>query len=219
MHHRPKPLLTALLLAATLLSAGLCAHAQPATVPTSPAEIRKAIQSQLPPPPEGFVWKLYRNAVFLQPAKWFERERAGQVAGIPTIAYAASPEMFTETKPFEMGLTIQILDGPHKVLGVDANKMALAYLKPFMDLHKPEDILRFEQNKRGDFDYTFFRYRDAPKGLKPIIVHKFLLANNVTDTVHVFTFESPEASWDENWKKYGTPFLGKVNVMPHVPIN
>jgi hypothetical protein len=210
--------ITAVLLAASLLSAGTAARAQ-ASMPSSPAEIRKAIQSQLPPPPEGLVWKLYRNAVFLQPAKWHERERAGQVAGIPTIAYAASPEMFTETKPFEMGLTVQIIDGPHKVLGVDASKMALAYLKPFMDLHKPEEILRFEQNRRGDFEYTFFRYKDAPKGLKPIIVHKFLLANNVTDTVHVFTFESPEASWNENWKKYGTPFLGKVNVLPHVPVN
>jgi hypothetical protein len=45
------------------------------------------------------------------------------------------------------------------------------------------------------------------------------LANNVTDSVHVFTFESPAESWEENWAKFGTPILSKINVLPNVPAN
>jgi len=66
---------------------------------------------------------------------------------------------------------------------------------------------------------TFFRYRDAPPGLKPIIVHKFILANNSADSVHVFTFKGPADSWEENWAKYGTPILSKVNILPNVSPN
>jgi hypothetical protein len=42
---------------------------------------------------------------------------------------------------------------------------------------------------------------------------------NVTDSIHIFTFESPTALWDENWKKYGTPIIGKLNVLPNIPPN
>jgi hypothetical protein len=44
---------------------------------------------------------------------------------------------------------------------------------------------------------TIVRYRDAPPGLKPVIIHKFLIANDAADSVHMFTFESPESSWEE----------------------
>ena|GEM_PF-3640491 len=181
--------------------------------------IQAAIKSQLPTPPEGFEWQLFKNAVFLKPAKWREREKNSSSGGIPITVYATSPEEFSETKMFEMGLTVQIISGPQKIRKIEANKMALIYLKPFLDAHKKEEILIFDQNKKGEFERTFFRYRDAPPGLKSIIVHKFILANNSTDSVHVFTFESPADSWEANWAKYGTPILSKINVLPNVPPN
>jgi hypothetical protein len=92
-------------------------------------------------------------------------------------------------------------------------------LKPFLDAHKKEEVLFLEQSTKGDFERTFFRYRDAPPGLKPIIVHKFILANNVTDSVHIFTFESPVDLWQDNWARYGTPIFSKVNVLPEVSPN
>ena len=181
--------------------------------------IREATKSQLPAPPEGFIWQLYKNAVFLKPGQWKEREMAASTIGIPVTVYAASPEDFSATKQFEMGLTLQIISGSQRIRNIEAKKMALAYLKPFLDAHKKEEVLMLAQSTRGDFERTFFRYRDAPQGLKPIIVHKFILANNVTDSVHIFTFESPVDTWDENWTKYGTPILSKVNVLPNVPAN
>lgn len=185
----------------------------------STEQIREAIKSQLPTPPEGFVWQLYKNAVFLKPGQWKEREMVASAIGIPFTVYAASPEDFSVTKQFETGLTLQIISGSQRIRNIEAKKMALAYLKPFLDAHKKEEVLMLEQSTRGDFERTFFRYQDAPQGLKPIIVHKFILANNVTDSVHIFTFESPVETWDENWTKYGMPILSKVNVLPNVPAN
>lgn len=196
-----------------------CAPAKETQKTAQSAEpVRETIISQLPAPPEGFSWNLYKNAVFPKPLQWKEQQAIGDVAGIPITVFAASPEEFSATKQFEMGLTVQIISGSQKIKGFEAKKMALVYLKPFLDTHK-EDILMFEQSKREDFDLTIFRYRDAPPGLIPIIVHKFILANNVTDSVHIFTFESPTESWAENWAKYGTPILSKVIVLPNEPAN
>ena len=209
-----------LFLVAAMVSVMSLATAQETQKPTQSTEqIREAMREQLPAPPEGFIWNLYKNAVFPKPAQWREQQMAASTAGIPISVFAASPEEFSATKQFEMGLTVQIISGSQKIRGIEAKKMALVYLKPFLDTHKKEDVMILEQSTRGDFERTFFRYRDAPPGLKPIIVHKFILANNVTDSVHVFTFESPSESWEENWAKYGTPILSKVNVLPHVPVN
>lgn len=179
-------------------------------------QVRQAIKAQLPAPPEGFSWHVYKNAVFMKPVEWHEREKNASVGGIPANVYAASPDEFSETKQFETGITIQIYSGPQKVRRIEAKKFALLYLKPFLDAHRKDEILILEQRPKGDFEQIFFRYRDASPGMKPIIVHKFILANNVTDSVHVFTFESPVELWEANWAKYGTPILGKVNVIPNL---
>ena len=169
-------------------------------------------------PPEGFVWKLYGDATFLKPRVWHERERAAatrvsaRARVIATATYATSPERFGETKPFEMGLTVQVIRDSRKLFGIEAKQIARAYLIPFLNAHKEKDTLFFDHDTQGDFDHAFFRYRDAPPGGKPIIVHKFMLANNITDSVHVFTFESPAQTWDENWARYGTPILSQTGV-------
>lgn len=209
--------LTAIL--AELINAPKCQQAilsqeySPGENSSSPKKVQ--VEVELPDPPEGFVWKSYKNAVFPKPLHWREQE-AARTSGIPSSTYATSPEDFSATKQFEMGLTLQIITDSHKIKGIEAKKVALLYLEPFLKAHKKEEILMLDQSTKGDFEYTYFRYKDAPPGLTPIIVHKFLLANNVTDNVHVFTFESPMASWEENWSKYGTPILSKIIVQSKV---
>jgi hypothetical protein len=174
-----------------------------------------AIGAQLPPAPEGFVWRTYRGALFARPAEWRERTAVQGVTknGIPMTVYAASAEEFSESKQFEMGITIRAIIHPHQIAKVDATKMAYIYLQPFLEAHKPPDALLVDRNRRGDSENLVFRYRDAPSGQTPIIVHKFVVANDKLDSVYVFTFESPEKTWDENWKKFGTPLLSKLNVL------
>ena len=175
-------------------------------------KIQEAINAPLPAPPAGFVWQLYEDATFLKPSTWYERERATTTNAFPVTTYATSPEHFSQEKPFEMGLTLQVIRDSQKIIGVAARQVALVYLKPFRNAHKEKDVLLFEHDTKGEFDHIFFRYRDAPPGLKPSIVHKYIVANNITDSVHAFTFESPAPSWDENWAQYGTPILSHVGV-------
>jgi hypothetical protein len=118
-----------------------------------------------------------------------------------------------------MGLTVQVISGTQRLRGIEAKKAVPLFLKPILDSHKKEEVLLLDLKSSGDYDRTVFRYRDAPPGLKPVIVHKFILANNVTDSMHIFTFESPEASWNENWAKYGTPVISQLQVVPQLLIN
>jgi hypothetical protein len=175
-----------------------------------------ALQGQLPPAPEGFAWRDYRGAIFAKPVEWRERTAVQAMTknGIPMTVYAASGEEFSENKFFEMGLTIQAIVGSYKLAKVEASKMARIYLKPFLDEHKPPDALIVDRKRRGDFEMLVFRYRDAARGQKPIIVHKFIVANDKMDSAHIFTFESPEETWSENWEKFGTPILKNVTVVP-----
>jgi len=174
-----------------------------------------SVAAQLPAAPEGFVWRTYRGAIFARPSEWHERTALQAVTknGIPMTVYAASPEEFSENKQFEMGITIQAIVHPRRIAKVDASKMDYIVLHPFLEEHKPPNVLLVDRSKRGDSEYLWFRYRDAPSGQTPIIVHKYIVANDKLDSTYVFTFESPEKTWDENWKKFGTPFLKNLSVL------
>lgn len=187
--------------------------------PTSTDELSAFISAQIPPPPQGFLWQQFKNSFFPKPTGWNEQILEGTLFAITRTVYAISPEKFSATKQFEMGMTLEILSGSKKTMNTEAKNLALAMLKPIFDSHKKEEILIFDQNKRGDFDIIFLRYRDAPAGLTPIIIHKFIAANNVADSVHTFTFESPVETWDSNWAKYGTPIISKINIIPTMSAN
>lgn len=200
--------------------AGSGVHAQAANAPAvDVAEIREAIRTQLPPPPLGFDWHLYKNTVFLQAVNWIEAERLSSAGGVPMAVYAASAQAFSVLEPFEMGITVQIISGAQKIRNMEAKDMAVLYLQPIVDAHTKENVLLLERSENADTERSVFRYRDTPVGRKPTIVHKFVVASNGADTVHVFTFESPEDTWKENWKTYGKPFLDKVVVLPSVSAN
>ncbi|MFN3570611.1 MAG: hypothetical protein ACK4VX_10080 [Polaromonas sp.] len=203
-------------LIAAMLATGIPAAAQgtPGAAPTL-EQLRAAISSQLPPLPAGFEWKLYKNAVFPKPAGWHERELKTPAN---SFTYATSAEDFSGNKQFEMGMSVNIFTGTQRLRGLEAKKAALMYIKIDLDTHRKEDILLLDQQPSGDYERTVFRYRDAPPGLKPVIIHKFILANNVTDSLHVFIFESPEATWAENWAKYGTPILSRLQVVAQLPV-
>lgn len=200
-----------------LNSLSVQAQPSPPTPQIVSKEVQEPVRGRLTTAPEGFQWRQYRSAVFVKPSEWNEQEQVNENAGITYATYAASPEVFSRVKPFEMGMTIQIVSGGQKAKGLEANKVVLMLLAPIVTTHKKEDVLMFEQGTAGDFEKTYFRYRDEPTGKTPIVVHKFILANKVLDSVHVFTFESPKQSWDENWKQFGTAFMSKVNLAFDAP--
>lgn len=202
--------------AALLVASSVAAAQAPAGAPPTREQIRAAIRTELPAPPDGFSWQLYKNTVFLKPSGWHEQE-ARRPPGFPMATYATSPEAFSQSKQFEMGFTVNVFSGLQRLRGMDAKKAVPLMLKPILDSRSKQDILMLDQQPAGDFERTVLRYRDAPPGLKPVIVHKFILANSVTDSMHDFTFESPETTWAENWARYGTPILSRLQVIPQLP--
>jgi hypothetical protein len=172
------------------------------------------LKPQLGPPKDGFEWALYRDVMFLKPHGWNDLTRGDFLNS----AYGASPETFTLAKNFEMGFTIQILKGTNVTRGITAKKAALLYLKPFLDAHKKEEILMLSTRTAGTTDMIFFRYKDAPAGMTPIIVHKFINSDDTLDIVHVYTFESPASSWEANWESFGTPILANIRNLGTAPL-
>ena len=182
------------------------------------AAVLGVLRKDLPPAPAGFDWQLFKNALFVKPKGWHEQRVNVTGASTPTFVYAASGEAFSAAKQFETGLTINIFEGGQRIRGIPASKLVALYLAPFIEAHQQSDVQLFEQKQQGDFLQVTFRYRDAPPGQKPAIVHKSILANDKADSLHVFTFESPEDTFAANWEKFGTPILSKVKVLPNLPI-
>ncbi len=175
------------------------------------AIVPEEVAKELPPSCPNFEWKFYHNAVFRAPIGWNEKETTNNINGFQSFLYATSPEKFSSEKYFEMGITVNVFSGGNDSKGLDAHKIAALYLAPTFKSHKKEEIIILETNDINKDEKTItFRYSDHAEGQKPIIVHKFIIANKKSDSVYVFIFESPENNWEENWKKYGTPFLEKV---------
>jgi hypothetical protein len=213
--------LHAIILALSVFSIGAQAQELPLqqASSTSQANGETAAFKERAMPPSGFAWQGFKNVTILHPDGWFEHTMESGHK-IPMHVLAMSPEQFSREGHFETGFTIQIIENPQKFGNIDAYKAVLLYLKPFIDSHRtPGDTLMLEQSQRGERQLTFYRYRDAPAGQKPVIVHKYIVASRQFDSVHVFTFESPEVSWTENWKNYGTPILKMLALAINMPIS
>lgn len=171
--------------------------------------------SALGPAPEGFVWVEFKNAVFLQPVGWYVAiKETVPVPGVLSMdTYATSPTRFSEAEPFETGLTVQVMSGMKTPSWVSAKHAYATYMDGFLKRMKPEDMLLFREQKAGDFDCVIVRFRDTALDLPPIIIHKYAMINSELEMVHVYTFESPEGHWSEQWERYGTPILSRLSML------
>ncbi|PIE63611.1 MAG: hypothetical protein CSA26_12130 [Desulfobacterales bacterium] len=183
--------------------------------PQATGRIAEALPTELvgkfPSPPPNFEWKIYHNAIFCAPKDWNEKESKTDDKGFQSFLYATSPENFSKEKPFEMGITVTVFTGCHAAKGLSVDNVAGLYLDPTIKSHTQEDIILSNINDENEDQKTIvFRYRDRVEGEKTVIIHKFIVADQKTDSVYIFIFESPEETWEKNWKEYGEPFLKKV---------
>ena len=182
------------------------------------AGAQETIKDLLPESPAGFDWVAYGNSAFLKPRGWNQRAIEAQPDRKVAGAVAVSPEPFSEQSFFEHGFTAQIVADFKEVNNnIPPAKGALLILKKIADQHQREEILLFDSRQVQVGEAFVLRYRDAPQGKTPIVVHKYLIANDRFDTLHIFTYESPAASWDDNWKTFGTPILQRILVAPFLP--
>ena len=188
-----------------------------ATASPSGDEIRAMVLAQMPPAPDGFAWNMFRNAVFLEPKGWFSHDLQRPAQGSVFATHALSPKDFSLQQPFETGFTVQVFSNLMKYGKPSPSKSAEMMLGIIAKGHAKEDIRYFSQADKGDFKVSWLEYRDAPPGLKPIIVRQFYLANDTTDNLDVFVFESPESRWDQDWKSYGEVMFKRLSAIPAYP--
>lgn len=190
-------------------------HSQINTMPVD--EIYKNVKAQLGAAPDGFSWDIYRNAISLKPVGWFVHDKVYDIKGTISATHAMSPADFSENNQFETGFTVGIFTNLKKHAKPEPSKTASIMIGIGLKMHTKEDIKYLSQNQQGDVKAFWLRYRDAPPGKTPIIVHKYYLANDATDNLNYFIFESPEDKWEENWKKYGSIILKHVTFIPAYP--
>lgn len=172
-----------------------------------------AIKEMLPPPDSGFEWALFRNCAFQTPAGWNTRVMP-DIPEKKTGVFAQSPEEFSEQKQFEHGFTVQVIPEFSKATGLKPAKGAIGMIKQTSDQRPESDVLIFD-NAKSPLGLTFtFRYNDAPADKTPIVIHKYFIADDKSDVLYIFVYESPKESWDSNWKTFGTPLMKKIAVLP-----
>lgn len=179
-------------------------------------KVEKASIDSAPSLPEGFSWRVYQDVILPKPIGWYEKEKLDTADGLIKRVYAISPEAFGDAKQFEMGFTIQITNGISQIKTdaaisksglYNVDPLAAMVLGPIITTRKKEEILMLDQKINGELNTSYIRYRDMSAGSKPIIVYKSISVNRDQDKLYIFTFESPEKSWDSNWKKYGEPIV------------
>lgn len=143
----------------------------------------------LPTPPPGFTWQEVPElkAAFLRPTGWFfkREEQKG------TLAYFITEEDIAKNGEFQTGLTVNVF-----------------HLKKDPAVDRAKDMIdQLANQKHGEkWSREFGPFREFGLDCKDTdatgtaVIHYLTVANPKTNTLYLFIFESPEASWNEAWK-------------------
>jgi hypothetical protein len=153
-----------------------------------------------PKAPAGFAWKNVASirAAFLLPDKWFFKEELRKdVRGI-----FLSKENIDQSGKFDTGLTINVFKNKK-----DAPARARQYIA---EQAQGGDVVNLWEAENGVLKLYGVRLhvtRDPPAFTE----HVLAIGNEKTDTLYILMFESPDATWDEAWKK-GEVMLGNFRL-------
>ena len=152
-------------------------------------------QETLPPPPTNFSWVKVADlsSAFLVPDGWYYTNNKGKLL----TSFVIAKEPPNVRSRFETGLTVQAINNMGKVGGQPPSQQ-IAGLVRGLTAQEGNAVLSKVPLERGLFKGVSIRCRDASSH-NPVIYHRLFLANDVTDTLFVITFESPESKWSDVW--------------------
>jgi hypothetical protein len=146
----------------------------------------------LPAAPAGLAWKRIDavRAAFLVPEGWhFKQEKNGD-----TIAFFITAEDIEKNGGFQTGLTVNVIH-----LKKDAAPERAALF--IADLAEAAEILTQWHEKKGVMTIFGCKARKEEAGYPPLRMHTLAVGNGRTNALYLMTFESPESSWEDAWKK------------------
>ena len=149
-------------------------------------------ETKLPAPPEGLSWKRIEEvkATFLLPDGWhFKAEASGG-----TLAYFFTPGKLRKGDVFDTGLTINVFRNLK-------DKNAVAYAEAFVAeaarQHEALDGWKLDAGLLQGFGVVTQVVKPEEP---PHRMAYHLIGNSRTNTLYLLWFESPEATWDAQWK-------------------
>ena len=156
-----------------------------------------ASSMELPESPEGYSWRQVKDlkAAFLVPENWqFDSE------------VSANQYQYTLTKSSqdshgagEAGLTIvvRLEAGGSERQGFVPSRFAAAMLN---EIRKNREIERMQRTTQGPFETFRYQYVCSSESSTQLREYSLLVANDLTGTLYIFTFEAPLSTWDADWQ-------------------
>ena len=113
----------------------------------------RPIKSQLPPPPNGFTWHLYKNAVLPETSGMADSAKISHLWRHPSSPYTLPARDFSDKNNSRWSDCSDHQRLAQKNSRNRGEKMALIYLEAFFlrPTYKKERGLVLEQNTKGDF--------------------------------------------------------------------
>ena len=145
------------------------------------------------PPPDGFSWKRIEevHASFLMPDGWhFKAEANGG-----TLAFFFTPEKLKKGDIFDTGLTINVF---RNLEGKDAVAYAEAFVAEAARQHEALDGWKLDAGVLHGFGVVT-RQLGKPGEVAHLISYH-VIGNARTNTLYILWFESPEPTWEAQWK-------------------
>lgn len=169
---------------------------------------RTADKAGLPPLQEGFHWESFPEVVVAVPCPdgWHRAVSRGP----GTFTGSVSVEDFNTGGLFKTGFTVQLFVAVKQRSGHPASMLAIAMGQEICDTPHNQVLATDPLKEHGKARSCYVRYRNSPALGNKITVHKFFVAIDSSDLLYIFTFESPNESWDEAFAKYGTPMMEKI---------
>ena len=161
-----------------------------------PAAAQK-FNTPLNSPPAGFSWQALPDikAAMLLPEGWYYRAEGQKGAA----TYYLTQDEIGESGEFQTGVALHVV----RKVKAQTRRPAPEYAEFLMlrtGFGKGQQQLERAASVDGPVHKRFVRYREAPSEAEARMVYQMALANAKTDTIYLFTFESPEKDWAEAWK-------------------
>ncbi len=127
------------------------------------------------------------KAAFLKPDGWFFKQESSK----GTLAYFITQEDLVKNGEFATGLTINVFH-----LKRDSS---VQRGKAMIDQMAAQHHVKTWSRTAGPFQEFGCEIKDTDAS-GTIVMHALAVANPKTNTLYLFIFESPVASWDTAWK-------------------
>ena len=153
-----------------------------------------AFPLDLPAPPRGYAWQECPDVkgALLVPDGWHFRRLEAEEG---KLAYFITRKPFEPPKPFDVGLTFNVVrDVPGK-LGTDPSGFAQQFIGSITASYPKA---RTWQTALGPFVGYGAIYQGA-KGDTAYQFYNLVLTNDKTGTAFLLVFEAPAADWEREW--------------------